>query len=190
MKAKGMNLHFGGEPIAIARRAKRRPGRSPTATARTRRPTWSLFATGRKPNSTGLGLEAAGVKLAADGAIIVNKFFRHRRRLDPRHRRRDQPHQPHAGRHRRSHVARPHALSQRARAPSITRNVATAVFANPNIASVGLSEEERAREPLRRGGYLQDFLSPPQAPSRRAARAHLHEAGGRSHDPSASSARI
>ena len=33
-----------------------------------------LFATGRKPNSANLGLEALGVKLAADGAIIVDRY--------------------------------------------------------------------------------------------------------------------
>ena len=33
-----------------------------------------LFATGRKPNTQGIGLEAAGVKLAPDGAIVVDGF--------------------------------------------------------------------------------------------------------------------
>ena len=33
-----------------------------------------LFATGRKPNTKGLGLDRAGVKLDADGAVIVNEF--------------------------------------------------------------------------------------------------------------------
>src|SRR5207344_1373397 len=33
-----------------------------------------MFATGRKPNSAGLGLEAAGVKLATDGAIVVDSY--------------------------------------------------------------------------------------------------------------------
>jgi glutathione reductase (NADPH) len=33
-----------------------------------------MFATGRAPNSRRLGLERAGVKLAADGAVIVNEF--------------------------------------------------------------------------------------------------------------------
>src|ERR1044071_7548802 len=33
-----------------------------------------MFATGRRPNVKGLGLEAAGVKLAENGAIAVNDF--------------------------------------------------------------------------------------------------------------------
>jgi glutathione reductase (NADPH) len=33
-----------------------------------------LFATGRRPNSTGLGLEAAGVQVGADGAIVVDAY--------------------------------------------------------------------------------------------------------------------
>ncbi|MGE3870734.1 MAG: glutathione-disulfide reductase, partial [Pseudorhodoplanes sp.] len=34
----------------------------------------ALFATGRKPNSHDLGLEAAGVKLAPDGAVVVDGY--------------------------------------------------------------------------------------------------------------------
>ncbi|MES2725204.1 MAG: glutathione-disulfide reductase [Pseudomonadota bacterium] len=33
-----------------------------------------MFATGRKPHTKGLGLEAAGVKLAESGAVVVDKF--------------------------------------------------------------------------------------------------------------------
>ena len=42
-----------------------------------------MFATGRRPNTAKLGLEAAGVKLAADGAVIVDKYSKTHRRLDP-----------------------------------------------------------------------------------------------------------
>lgn len=35
-----------------------------------------LFATGRKPNSQGLGLEAVGVKTNADGAVLVDAWSR------------------------------------------------------------------------------------------------------------------
>ncbi len=34
-----------------------------------------MFATGRKPNTPNLGLEAAGVELAADGAVKVNEYY-------------------------------------------------------------------------------------------------------------------
>jgi len=73
MRAKGLHVHFGGEPIAIARR-KGGDLEVAYSDGPHQETDLVLFATGRKPNSTGLGLEAAGVKLAADGAIIVNKF--------------------------------------------------------------------------------------------------------------------
>jgi glutathione reductase (NADPH) len=34
----------------------------------------ALYATGRAPNTSNLGLEASGVKLAANGAVIVDQF--------------------------------------------------------------------------------------------------------------------
>ena len=143
MKAKGMGLHFGGEPIAIARRAS--GGLEVAYSDGPHQETdLVLFATGRKPNSANLGLEAAGVKLAADGAIVVNKFsttgvasihaigdVTNRINLTP--------------------VATAEAmwlartLFRNEPVPVDHENVATAVFSNPNIATVGLSEE-RARE--------------------------------------------
>ncbi|MGH6930907.1 MAG: glutathione-disulfide reductase [Dongiaceae bacterium] len=33
-----------------------------------------MYATGRKPNTAGLGLEAAGVATGADGAVVVNEY--------------------------------------------------------------------------------------------------------------------
>lgn len=34
----------------------------------------AMFATGRRPNVSGIGLEAAGVKISSTGAIVVNEF--------------------------------------------------------------------------------------------------------------------
>ena len=103
-----------------------------------------MFATGRWPNTAGLGLEAAGVKLAADGAVEVDAYGR-------------------------SSVASIHAIGDVTNRLNLTpvataegmalaktlfrdeptamdhENVPTAVFSNPNVATVGLSEE-RARE--------------------------------------------
>jgi len=103
-----------------------------------------MFATGRRPNTAGLGLEAAGVKLAADGAVAVDTYGR-------------------------SSVASIHAIGDVTNRLNLTpvataegmalaktlfrdeptamdhENVPTAVFCNPNVAAVGLSEE-RARE--------------------------------------------
>jgi glutathione reductase (NADPH) len=143
MSAKGMNLHFGGEPIAIARRAS-----GDLEVAYSDGPHQEtdlvLFATGRKPNSADLGLEAAGVKLAADGAIIVNKFSA--TDVDSIHAIGDVTNRINL-----TPVATAEAmwlartLFRDEPVPVDHENVATAVFANPNIATVGLSEE-RARE--------------------------------------------
>jgi glutathione reductase (NADPH) len=103
-----------------------------------------LFATGRKPNTAKLGLERAGVKLAADGAVIVDQYSRssvesiyaigdvtNRINLTP--------------------VATAEAmwlaktLFGGKPTPVDHDNVPTAVFANPNLATVGLSELQ-ARE--------------------------------------------
>ncbi len=104
-----------------------------------------LFATGRKPNTAQLGLETAGVRLAADGAVVVDAHSRssvdsiwaigdvtNRLNLTP--------------------VATAEAmwlaktLFRGEPTPVDHANVPTAVFADPNLATVGLSEEAaRAR---------------------------------------------
>ncbi len=103
-----------------------------------------LFATGRKPNTANLGLEAAGVKLAVDGAVLVDAYSKSsvdsiwaigdvtsRVNLTP--------------------VATAEGvwlaktLFRGEPTPVDHENVPTAVFANPNLASVGMSEE-KARE--------------------------------------------
>ena len=99
-----------------------------------------LFATGRTPMTAGLGLEAAGVKLAADGAVVVNEYstssvpsihaigdVTNRINLTP--------------------VATAEGmwltktLFRNEPTPADHHNVPTAVFSHPNIATVGLSEE-------------------------------------------------
>ena len=103
-----------------------------------------LFATGRKPNTAGLGLEGAGVQLGAGGAVTVDEYSR-------------------------SSVASIHAIGDvtdrlnltpvataegMALAKTLFRgeptpvdhvNVPTAVFSDPNLATVGLSEEAARR---------------------------------------------
>ena len=100
-----------------------------------------MFATGRKPNTAGLGLENAGVKLGADGAVLVNEYSQssvpsihaigdvtNRLNLTP------------------VATAEGMALSKTLfggqPTPVDHDNVPTAVFANPNLATVGLSEEK------------------------------------------------
>jgi glutathione reductase (NADPH) len=143
MKAKGMNVHFGGEPIAISRLPD---GSLEVAYSDGPHQVTDLvlFATGRKPNTANLGLEAAGVKLAGDGAVIVDK-------------------------HSASSVESIHAIGDVTNRVNLTpvataeamwlartlfrdeptaidhESIPTAVFSNPNLATVGLSEEQ-ARE--------------------------------------------
>ena len=104
-----------------------------------------FFATGRAANTRGLGLEEAGVKLGAKGEVLVGPDFAtsvpniyalgdvtDRLNLTP------------------VATAEGHALADtlfgnKARGVSLA-NVPTAVFSIPPIATVGLSEEEAARE--------------------------------------------
>jgi glutathione reductase (NADPH) len=103
-----------------------------------------MYATGRMPNTSGLGLEAAGVELERNGSVLVDENFQstvpsihaigdviHRWQLTP--------------------VALAEGMvivdrlfggGQRRMAYS---NIATAIFSNPPVGTVGLSEE-RARQ--------------------------------------------
>ncbi|HEX5634153.1 MAG TPA: FAD-dependent oxidoreductase, partial [Gemmatimonadales bacterium] len=71
MRHKGVELRLGANPARLA------PGiRVTYEDGATQDADVVLFATGRKPNTAGLGLEAAGVRLAADGAVIVDAVSR------------------------------------------------------------------------------------------------------------------
>lgn len=100
-----------------------------------------MYATGRAPNTRGIGLEAAGVALAANGAIKVDAFFRSnvpsvyaigdvtdRIQLTP------------------VAIAEGMALASTlfndAPREMDYNHVPTAVFSHPCIATVGLSEQE------------------------------------------------
>jgi glutathione reductase (NADPH) len=99
-----------------------------------------MFATGRRPNTANLGLEAAGVKLAADGAVIVDRFSKSS--VDSIHAVGDVTNRVNL-----TPVATAEAmwlartLFRGEPTPVDHENIPTAVFANPNLASVGLSEE-------------------------------------------------
>jgi glutathione reductase (NADPH) len=142
MAAKGVTIRFGAEPRRIA---KRRDGSFEVDYGEgSDEGDLVMFATGRHPNSANLGLEAAGVKLAPDGAVVVDKYsntsvgsihaigdLTNRLNLTP--------------------VATAEAMWLartlfRGEPTAVDHdNVPTAIFANPNVATVGLSEE-RARE--------------------------------------------
>jgi glutathione reductase (NADPH) len=103
-----------------------------------------MFATGRKPNTAGLGLEAAGVRLAADGAVVVDNFSKSS--VDSIHAIGDVTNRlnltPVATA---EGMALAKTLFGGTPTPVDHENVPTAVFAHPNLGTVGLSEE-KARE--------------------------------------------
>ena len=145
LAAKGVRVHFGAEPSAIEKRAD---GTLAVAfgDGTLQEVDVALFATGRRPNTANLGLEAAGVELGPDGAVVVDKLstssvesihaigdVTNRVNLTP--------------------VATAEAmwlartLFKNEPTPVDHENVPTAVFSHPNVATVGLSEEQ-ARERL------------------------------------------
>ena len=104
-----------------------------------------MYATGRNPNTEGLGLEPAGVEVAANGAVIVDENFQtsvpsihaigdviHKVQLTP--------------------VALAEGMVVADRlfgkgARSVDyRNVPTAVFSHPNVGTVGLSEAQARKD--------------------------------------------
>ncbi|HEU5178020.1 MAG TPA: glutathione-disulfide reductase [Burkholderiales bacterium] len=141
MAAKGLDICFGCEPAAIR---KKNDIEIEFTDGSLRRTDLVMFATGRRPNTAKLGLESAGVKLAADGAVIVDKYSR--TNIDSIHAVGDVTNRINL-----TPVATAEAmwlartLFRNEPTPVDHENVATAVFANPNLATVGLSEE-KARE--------------------------------------------
>jgi glutathione reductase (NADPH) len=103
-----------------------------------------MLATGRKPNTAGLGLEAAGVKLGSDGAILVDRYSKSS--VDSIHAIGDVTNRlnltPVATA---EGMALAKTLFGGKPTPVDHENVPTAVFANPNLGTVGLSED-KARE--------------------------------------------
>ncbi|HUQ75246.1 MAG TPA: glutathione-disulfide reductase, partial [Burkholderiales bacterium] len=142
MRHKGLEIHFGGEPGKIIKHAD---GLEVCYTDGPHQKTdLVLFATGRRPNTANLGLEAAGVKLAPDGAVAVDRYSKSS--VDSIHAIGDVTNRINL-----TPVATAEAmwlartLFRNEPTPVDHDNVPTAVFAHPNIATVGLSEE-KARE--------------------------------------------
>jgi glutathione reductase (NADPH) len=104
-----------------------------------------MFATGRKPNTAALGLENAGVKLAAGGAVAVNEFSQSS--VDSIHAIGDVTNRlnltPVATA---EGMALAKTLFRNEPTPVDHVNVPTAVFSDPNVAAVGLSEEAARRQ--------------------------------------------
>ncbi|MCU0806285.1 MAG: glutathione-disulfide reductase [Burkholderiales bacterium] len=139
IQKKGVQVQCGVEVAAIERRAGAIAAR--LTNGETRLVDAVMFATGRVPNTVGLGLEAAGVELAADGSVRVDAHSRtnvpsiyavgdvtHRLQLTP--------------------VAIREGAAVAATLfggkPTVADHddVPTAVFSQPPIGTVGLSEEK------------------------------------------------
>jgi len=104
-----------------------------------------MYATGRKPHTENLGLEAAGVELAVNGAVLVDDQFQtnvpsihaigdviHKIQLTP------------------VALAEGMVVADRlfgaGKRTLDYRNIPTAIFSNPNVATVGLSESQARRD--------------------------------------------
>ena len=136
-----------------------------------------MFATGRTPNTAGIGLEAAGVKLGDKGEIVVDALLALLGREHLRRRRRHRPRQPHAGRHPRGPRLRRHRVRQQAdhRRPRAgpDRRV---LHARDRHRRPARARRARALPQARR---LQGALPPAQAHAVGPRRAHAHEAARR-----------
>jgi glutathione reductase (NADPH) len=143
MAAKGVKLRFASDVCRIGKRGERSlqvdygDGSSELTEL-------VMFATGRHPNSADLGLEAAGVRLGPGGAVIVDKYSN--TSVDSIHAIGDLTNRLNL-----TPVATAEAMWLartlfRGEPTAVDHaNVPTAIFSNPNVATVGLSEEH-ARE--------------------------------------------
>ena len=143
MAAKGVDVCLGCEPAAMRKKddgsleIEFTDGRIQSADL-------VMVATGRRPNSARLGLAEAGVEIARDGAVVVDRYSR--TRVDSIHAIGDVTNRINL-----TPVATAEAmwlartLFRNEPTPVDHENVPTAVFTDPNLATVGLSEEQ-ARE--------------------------------------------
>ncbi|MFQ5534398.1 MAG: glutathione-disulfide reductase [Sphingomonadales bacterium] len=115
-----------------------------------------MYATGRAPNTNGLGLEDIGVELAANGAVVVDEYSRS-----------SVPHIYAVGDCTDRINLTPVAIKEGAAFAATVfddnpqtvdyRDVASAVFSQPPLATVGLSEEDARREYDAIDVYLSTF---------------------------------
>ncbi len=118
-----------------------------------------LYATGRRPNVAGLGLEQAGVRLGQNGAVIVDDYYRS-----------TVPHILAIGDVINRVQLTPVAIAEGmcvahnlfgngARRSLSYENIATVVFCQPNIGTVGLTEAQ-ARQRFERVDRYQSVFRP------------------------------
>ena len=143
MRKKGVDLRFKTDIAAIERAGKAL--RAKFKDGKTLEVDCVLFATGRTPSAGKIGLEALGVALNKKGAIVVDKDWRtnvaniyaigdvtDRLQLTP------------------VAIAEGHALADALFNPSgrsvSYENVPTTVFSQPNLGTVGLTEEDARKK--------------------------------------------
>ena len=105
-----------------------------------------MFATGRRPNVKGLGLEAAGVKLDENGAIAVDEFSQTIGAAHLRGRRRHRPDRADAGRDPRGPCLRRHACSAASRRRSITPTCRPRCSPSRKCGVIGLTEAQACEQ--------------------------------------------
>lgn len=115
-----------------------------------------LLATGRAPNTAQLGLERAGVELGANGAVVVDENYQ--TSVPSIHAIGDVTDRV---------LLTPVALAEgmvvadrlfnKGQRAMSYENVATAIFSHPNVATVGLSEEEARERGLEFSIYRSTF---------------------------------
>jgi glutathione reductase (NADPH) len=143
MLKRGLNLRLGLNVMSIARGPE---GLTLTLTDDTTlRADCVMYATGRRPNTAGLGLEAAGVATDEGGAVIVDEWSRTTAQNifaigDVTDRIQLTPVALMEG-----HCFADSEFGGRPRKPD-HRDVASAVFSQPPIATVGLTESEACAE--------------------------------------------
>ncbi|MHB8668129.1 MAG: glutathione-disulfide reductase [Burkholderiales bacterium] len=144
MQKKGVRIRFHSNIERIARPANGGALRATLADGATLEADCVMYATGRAPNTRGLGLDHAGVKLAANGAVVVDAKFQS-----------SVPSIYAVGDVIDRVLLTPVALAE---GMVVAENlfgsggrsmdyegIATAIFSNPSVGSVGLSEA-KARE--------------------------------------------
>ena len=126
-----------------------------------------MFATGRRPNVAGLGLETAGVKLDKKGAIEVNEYLADLGAAHLCGRRRHRPYRAHAGRDpRRSRLRR-----QRVRRQADTVDHRDVADRGVLRARGGRDRPDRGAglRTVRQGRHLQDVVPADEGDARPAA---------------------
>lgn len=156
MAAKGVNLHF---ETNIERIERSEGGLAVTLTSgEVLEVDAVLAATGRRPHLAGLGLDALGVELTESGHVAVNDRFESSvpsilalgdvtggLELTP------------VALAEAMHLVAHHFGDTPPAAPLNYRNIATAVFCHPNIATVGLCEEQAREQCGEIRVYVTDF---------------------------------